>query len=53
MGHIKLGHLCFAPRFSLKIGQSIFDKLENHRPGQAADDFERRQGEASFDQLLL
>lgn len=53
MGHIKLWHLCFAPRFSLKIGQSIFDKLENHRAGQAADEFQRSQREASFDQLLL
>ena len=53
MGHMKLGHLCFATGFASEIGQSIFHKLKNHRAGQAADEFQRSQGEASFDQLLL
>jgi hypothetical protein len=53
MGHIRLRALCFAAGFSSEIGQSIFHKLDYHRPSQASDDFQRSQRKASFYEFSL
>ena len=34
------------------IKQPVFDKLDNHRPGQACGDFERAQKEARFEKFV-